>query len=114
MTRAETCGCQYDGPVQTVSCADHNVAAKNLDKAQAMIMKFELAHKRECEDLLARIRELEETEHYTNHMIWQYAVEVNEDLAVKEPLADCPPINIGKMKEIFDKRIAELEARIKP
>jgi len=102
------CACRYDGPVQVVSCAEHNVAAKNLNKAQAMIAKLELVHKQERDELLAKISHLEEVEHYTSHVIWQYATEVNVDLAVKEPLADAPPISFGKMKEIVNKRIAEL------
>lgn len=44
------CGCRYDGPVQVVSCADHNAAAKNLNRAQAVL----LGQEREL-DLLRRL-----------------------------------------------------------
>lgn len=40
--KAKRCACRYKGPIQIVSCAEHNVAAKNLNKAQAMIAKLEL------------------------------------------------------------------------
>ena len=36
------CACRYKGPIQIVSCAEHNAAAKNLNRAQAMITKLEL------------------------------------------------------------------------
>ena len=36
------CGCQYDGPVQVLTCGAHNVAAKNVDRAQVMINKLEI------------------------------------------------------------------------
>jgi hypothetical protein len=36
------CGCVYDGPVQAVSCGQHNAAAKNLDRAQVMLTKKEI------------------------------------------------------------------------
>ena len=36
------CGCRYDGPVQVLSCGEHNAAAKNLNRAQAMLSKLEL------------------------------------------------------------------------
>lgn len=36
------CGCQYDGPVQVLCCGAHNVAAKNVDRAQVMINKLEI------------------------------------------------------------------------
>jgi hypothetical protein len=40
--KPKKCGCRYEGPVQTVSCAKHNAPAKNLNKAQAVITKLEL------------------------------------------------------------------------
>jgi len=40
--KAKKCACRYKGPIQVVSCAEHNVAAKNLNKAQAMIAELEL------------------------------------------------------------------------
>ena len=35
------CGCRYKGPIQILSCPEHNVAAKNLNVAQAMIARLE-------------------------------------------------------------------------
>jgi hypothetical protein len=35
--RKEPCGCEYDGPVQVLTCGSHNAAAKNVDRAQVMI-----------------------------------------------------------------------------
>jgi len=108
--RKETCGCEYDGPIQVLPCSpDHNVAAKNVNKAQAIITQLELERDR----LRARVEELEEVHHYLNHEMWKYAAETNEELAVKEPLADQPPITFRKMKEIVEKRISELK-REKP
>ena len=40
--KGKACGCRYDGPLQIVSCADHNAAAKNLNRAQVMITRLEL------------------------------------------------------------------------
>lgn len=44
------CGCVYDGPVQVVTCGKHNVAAKNLDRAQVMLTQkeIEIHHLREA------------------------------------------------------------------
>ena len=105
MKRVE-CGCTYNGPIQIMPCSpDHNVAAKNLNKAQAMITQLEL----EGDRLRTKIEELEEVNHYLDHEMWKYAKEINADLAKKEPLADHPPISFGKLKEIVEKRFAELK-----
>lgn len=36
------CACRYDGPIQIVSCAEHNAAEKNLNRAQVMITRLEI------------------------------------------------------------------------
>jgi len=106
--KREACGCEYDGPVQVLPCSpDHNVAAKNLNKAQVTITSLEL----DIDRLRARVEELEEAKHYLDHEMWKYAKETNEELAVKAPLADEPPITFRKMKEIVEKRIGELKRR---
>ena len=46
MTKSLTCGCTYDGPVQVLTCPDHNVAARNLNRAQAMLVTVELERDR--------------------------------------------------------------------
>jgi len=104
MTRKEVCGCEYDGPVQVLSCGEHNVAAKNLNKAQGMITRLEM----ERDQLQEKIKELEEVNHYLDHEMWKYAKETNAELAVKVPLADKPPITFGKMQEIIERRTCEL------
>lgn len=40
------CGCRYDGPVQVLCCVDHNVAARNLNRAQAMLVGTEVENER--------------------------------------------------------------------
>jgi hypothetical protein len=35
--KKEPCGCEYDGPVQVLCCGEHNIPAKNLNRAQVMI-----------------------------------------------------------------------------
>lgn len=49
------CGCVWIGNVQDVACADHNVAAKNLNRAQALIVQGDI----EREILKRRITLLE-------------------------------------------------------
>ena len=36
------CGCRFRGPVQILTCGEHNVAAKNLNRAQALLTKAEI------------------------------------------------------------------------
>ena len=40
--KSKRCGCAYDGPVQVLTCARHNVAAKNLDRAQVLLNQAEI------------------------------------------------------------------------
>jgi hypothetical protein len=35
--KKEPCGCEYDGPVQVLCCGEHNIPARNLNRAQVMI-----------------------------------------------------------------------------
>lgn len=42
MSDSADCGCKYEGPLQVVSCCAHNVAAKNLDRAQVMLIESEM------------------------------------------------------------------------
>lgn len=53
--RPKRCGCTYDGPVQVLTCGEHNVAAKNLDRAQVLIVEAGI----ERENLLKKIMVLE-------------------------------------------------------
>ena len=48
--------CKYEGPIQVVSCAEHNVAAKNLNKAQALLMTASM-ERDQCRDVLAKFVE---------------------------------------------------------
>jgi hypothetical protein len=37
--RSEKCGCVWINNVQAIACGEHNVAAKNLDRAQVLIVQ---------------------------------------------------------------------------
>ena len=55
--KSKRCGCAYDGPVQVLTCGSHNVAAKNLDRAQVLLNQAEIrAHHLEAALKLAEGR----------------------------------------------------------
>lgn len=117
--KAEVCGCKYKGPIQIVSCGEHNAAAKNLDRAQAMITRLEMSVeelKNNVEHLEAESEKLcsendsiqeklefeQEVGHYTDHKTWEFAKELNDQLVTPEPLpAEPKVISFGKMREVI-------------
>lgn len=113
--RTEKCGCVFEGPIQVIVCRDpeHNVAAKNANRAQVIIAKTELSNVR----LTAALQKMIDCSYGCQCTGPNCTATDDAELLIQregqvahEKMADNPE-ELGNLAALLEKRIAECDIK---